>query len=113
MVKLAAAGVASLRGEGSAAGILPDHHRGAPEALGKLQLIKFDTGLSEQAIELRKEAILRFAYSMDFPPEIMTGQDAANHWSAWYVDENAIKVHIEPPMGRICDASHEASCAAP
>jgi len=104
MAKLAEAGMASLRGEGSAAGVLPVIIEVPTDALGKLQLIKFDTGLSEQAVELRKEAIMRFAYSMDFPPEVITGQGSSNHWSAWYIDENAIKVHIEPLMGRVCDA---------
>lgn len=104
MAKLAEAGMASLRGEGSATGVLPVIIEVPEAALGKLELIRFDTGLSEQAIDLRKEAIMRFAYSMDFPPEVITGQGSSNHWSAWYVDENAIKVHIEPPMGRVCDA---------
>lgn len=109
MAKLAQAGMASLRGEGSAAGVLPVIIEVPPEALGKLQLVQFDTGLSEQAMALRKEAIERFAYSMDFPPEIMTGLGASNHWSAWYIDENAVKVHIEPPMTRVCDALTKAT----
>lgn len=108
MAKLAKAGMASLRGEGSATGILPVIAEVPKDALGKIQLITFDTGLSAQALELRKEAIMRFAYSMDFPPEIMTGLGASNHWSAWYIDENAVKVHIEPPMGRVCDALTKA-----
>jgi len=109
MAKLAQAGQASLRGEGSAAGVLPVIIEVPPETLGKLNLVSFDTGLSEQAMSLRKEAIERFAYSMDFPPEIMTGLGASNHWSAWYIDENAVKVHIEPPMTRICDALTKAT----
>lgn len=108
MAKLATAGMASLRGEGSATGILPVIAEVPKDALGKIQMISFDTGLSAQALELRKEAIMRFAYSMDFPPEIMTGLGASNHWSAWYIDENAVKVHIEPPMGRVCDALTKA-----
>lgn len=108
MAKLAEAGTASLKGEGSAAGIFPMVIEVPMEALGKIELVKLDSPLSEQAMALRKEAILRFAYSMDFPPEIMTGQGAANHWSAWYIDENGIKVHIEPIMGRVCDALTQA-----
>jgi hypothetical protein len=108
MAKLAEAGSASLKGEGSAAGILPIVMEVPADALGKIAPVHFDSPLSQQAKELRSEAILRFAYSMDFPPEVITGQGASNHWSAWYVDENAIKVHIEPIMGRICDALTKA-----
>jgi hypothetical protein len=108
MSKLAEAGTASLKGEGSAAGIMPMVIEVPPESLGKIALIKFDSGLSQQALDLRKEAIQRFAYSMDFPPEVITGQGSSNHWSAWYIDENAIKVHIEPPLTRICAALYTA-----
>lgn len=104
MAKLTEAGAASLKGEGSAAGIIPIVAEVPQEALGKIQLVRFDSVLSEQAESLRDEAIKRFAYSMDFPPEVITGQGSSNHWSAWYVDENAIKVHVEPLMSRICDA---------
>jgi hypothetical protein len=108
MAKIAEAGTASLKGEGSAAGIFPMVVEVPIDALGKIQLVKLDSPLSDQARGLRSEAILRFAYSMDFPPEIMTGIAAASHWSAWYIDENAVKTHIEPILGRIVDALTQA-----
>lgn len=80
MAKLTEAGAASLKGEGSAAGIIPIVAEVPQEALGKIQLVRFDSVLSEQAESLRDEAIKRFAYSMDFPPEVITGQGSSNHW---------------------------------
>lgn len=104
MHKLGEAGTASMKGEGSATGVLPVIAEFPAESIGKIQHITFESPLSEEARELREEAIKRFAYSMDFPPEVITGQGSSNHWSAWYVDENAIKVHVQPLMVRICDA---------
>src|SRR4029079_7409679 len=58
--------------------------------------------------ELRQEAIARFATAMDFPPEVLGGTGGSNHWSAWHIEESAVKIHIEPLMTRICDALTEA-----
>src|SRR5699024_5513959 len=34
---------------------------------------------------------------------VMTGMGQSNHWSAWQVEESAIKIHIEPLLTLICD----------
>jgi len=104
MAKLAEAGSASLKGEGTAAGVLPLIIEVPIEALDKIKLVTFDSTLSEQANELRQEAIRRLSLGMDMPPEVLTGMGESNHWSAWHVEESAVKIHIEPIMGRICDA---------
>src|SRR5699024_6279098 len=48
-------------------------------------------------------AIRRLALALDIPPEVMTGMGQSNHWSAWQVEESAIKIHIEPLLTLICD----------
>lgn len=98
----------SLKGDGTAAGIVPIIMEMPTESLGKSQLIQFSSELSQQARELRQEAIHRFALAMDMPPEILTGTGGTNHWSAWHIEESAVKVHIEPLMVRICDALTQA-----
>lgn len=98
------AGSLSLKGEGTAAGVIPLIIEIPSEALGKLQLIMFGSELSQQALELRAEAIRRFALAMDIDPSILSGAGEANHWGAWQIMEGQIKVHIEPLMTRICDA---------
>lgn len=97
-------GSASLKGEGTAAGVLPTIFEMPTEALGKLQLIQFTSELSQQALELRKEAIQRFAVAMDIDPSLLNGVAGANHWGSWQIIEGQIKIHIEPLMKRICDA---------
>lgn len=102
--RLLRTGSASLKGEGTAAGVVPTIVDMPIEALGKSQLIQFTSELSKQALDLRQEAVRRFALAMDMAPEILLGTGDANHWSAWHVGAENVKVHIEPLMTRICDA---------
>ena len=97
-------GTMGLKGEGTAAGVMPTVVEMPLEALGKIELIQFASELSKQAMELRTEALRRFALAMDIEPSILTGVGEANHWGAWQIMEGQIKVHIEPLMTRICDA---------
>lgn len=92
-----------LKGEGTAAGMVPMVAEVPGDSLGKIQLTQFVSELSQQARELREEALARFATAMDMPPEILKGTGDTNHWSSWHVEESAVKVHIEPLMTRICD----------
>lgn len=102
--RLMETGQASLKGEGTAAGVLPTFAEAPVEALGKIDLIQFSSELSKQALDLRSEAIRRFALAMDIEPSILSGAGEANHWGAWQIMEGQINVHIIPLMTRICDA---------
>ncbi len=106
MVRLATAGAASLRGEGTALGVLPHIiESSSPEGF---KLLAFDSELSKQAMELRKEAIERLGVGMDMPPEVLTGTGGESHWNAYLIEGQGIKTHIEPIMNRICQALTEA-----
>lgn len=102
--KLTRVGSLSLKGEGTAAGVVPTFVEYPVEALGKAELVQFTSELSKQALDLRAEAVRRFALAMDMAPEILTGTGDANHWSAWHVGAENVKIHIEPLVTRICDA---------
>lgn len=108
MMKLATAGAASLRGEGTAQAVLPHIIEAAPADIEGFKLISFDSALSKQAMELRDEAIRRLATGMDMPAEALTGMGDTNHWNGWFIDGYGIKVHIEPLMNRICEALTKA-----
>jgi hypothetical protein len=106
--RLLRTGSASLKGEGTAAGVVPTFVEVPMDAMGKFQLLQFTSELSQQAMELRTEALRRFALAMDIDPSILSGAGEANHWGAWQIMEGQIKVHIEPLMNRICDALTQA-----
>lgn len=96
-------GSESLKGEGTAAGVVPTVMEVPLEALGKIGLVAFASDLSKQAQDLRTEALRRLALSMDIDPSILAGMGDANHWGAWQILEGQIKIHVEPLMTRICD----------
>jgi hypothetical protein len=109
MMKLATAGAASLRGEGTAMAVLPHIIEANPDDVERgFRLIEFASELSKQAVELRSEAIRRLATGMDMPAEALTGMGDTNHWNGWFIDGYGIKVHIEPLMNRICQALTKA-----
>ena len=101
--RLMKTGSASLKGEGTAAGVVPTFVEMPIDALGKIELIQFASELSKQALDLRAEALRRFALAMDIDPSILSGVGTANHWGAWQIMEGQINVHIVPLMNRICD----------
>jgi hypothetical protein len=101
--RLMKTGSASLQGAGTAAGVVPTFVEMPTDALGKIELIQFTSELSKQALDLRKEAIERFALAMDIDPMILHGAGDANHWGSYQITEGQIKVHVEPLLTRIVD----------
>ncbi|MFF9265856.1 hypothetical protein [Streptomyces longwoodensis] len=95
---------APLKNRDSASAVVPLVVRGPAEKGKELKHISFSTPLDENVQELRESAIRRVATGMDMPPEVLTGLGDSNHWSAWQVEESAIKLHIEPLLGLICDS---------
>jgi hypothetical protein len=93
----------AIQNRDSAAALVPIVVSADAESIDAAQHMTFWSELDNQAIELRTEAIRRLALSMDMPPEILTGQGDTNHWSAWSIDESAIKSHTEPLLARIAD----------
>lgn len=106
--RLLRAGASSLKGEGTAAGVVPLFFEVPTEALGKLANIEIGSTLSQQALELRSEAVRRFGLAMDIDPSILAGAADGNHWQVWHVNEGQIKIHIEPVMTRLCQAITQA-----
>jgi hypothetical protein len=70
----------------------------------KVQHIKFDLPFDEQVIPLSDNSLRRLALALDMPPEALLGSGDVNHWGAWLISEDGIKVHIEPLVGLICTA---------
>lgn len=98
----------NLQGSGTAAMIAPIIMPLQPDALAAManvQPITFESVLSAQAIDLRKELRETIAIGLNVPMEIqLSGEGRANHWSIWWANEEFIIKTIAPLMNRICDA---------
>jgi hypothetical protein len=70
--------------------------------------LKFDSTVSETALKTREAAIRRLAMSLDVAPERLLGMGSnSNHWSAWAIGEDDVKVHVIPVLETICDSLNE------
>lgn len=92
---------------GAAAGQVPIMLQAPGEHLDKIKHITMGSEFTKVVMELREAATKRLALSLDVPAEILLGAGDMNHWSAWQVEESAIKLHVEPLMTLICDALTE------
>ncbi|MGW3164825.1 hypothetical protein ACWC9Q_18515 [Streptomyces sp. NPDC001142] len=95
---------ASLRNRDSAAALVPLLLRVPGSVEDKFKWFSFATELDEQVLPLREAAIKRLAIGLDMPPEVLTGLADTNHWNAWIISDDSIKLHLEPKLGLICDA---------
>lgn len=67
--------------------------------------LKFDSTVSDTALKTRDSAIRRLAMSLDVAPERLLGMGAnSNHWSAWAIGEDDVKIHIIPVLETIAAA---------
>lgn len=98
------AAAASLRDRDSAAALVPLLLRVPGSVEGKFDWTSFATKLDDQVLPLREAAIKRLAIGLDMPPEVLTGLADVNHWNAWEISDDAIKIHHEPKLGLICAA---------
>lgn len=86
----------SITDQGSAAAKVPIVVQMPGDQIAKVKLINFWSEYDKAMTELRNEAIRRLSLALDMPPEVLTGMADANHWTAWQMEEAAIKVHTEP-----------------
>jgi len=115
MLTLADAMMTPLSDPGSPASMVPIVVTAPDDAIDKPRLLQFWSELDAQSMNLRVEAIRRFALGMDLPPEQVLGMSSnggtgggtsngVSHWGAWQIEESTIKLHIEPMLDTVCNA---------
>jgi hypothetical protein len=88
----------------SAAATVPIIFEVPAEMVGKIQRLTFESNFDELAIKLREEAIRRFATGLEIPAEILLGMGDVNHWGAWALTSEAIRLGIEPKLATVSHA---------
>lgn len=97
----------NLEGKGTAAQIAPilwQMPLAELQAMSGVVPIRFDSPLSDQAIQLRSEQQQKLAIGMNVPVEIQLGGQEMNHWSIWWAGEEFIVKSMQPLFNRIVDA---------
>ncbi len=115
MLTLADAMLTPIQDPGSPSAVVPIVVTAPDDAIDKAKLLTFWSELDAASLELRNEAIRRFALGMDLPPEQVLGMSSnggtgggtsngVSHWGAWQVEESTIKMHVEPMLDVIVNA---------
>ena len=115
MLALADAMLKPIEDPGSPSAVVPIVVTAPDEAIDKARLLTFWSELDAQSLQLRNEAIRRFALGMDLPPEQILGigssrgtgggsSTGVSHWGAWQIEEATIKMHVEPMLDVIVQA---------
>lgn len=94
----------AIRDPESAAATIPIILEVPPELIGQIEHLPMESSYDELAIQLREEAIRRFANSVDIPAEILLGQGGINHWGQWALQEEAIRLGVSPRLGTVAHA---------
>jgi hypothetical protein len=94
----------AIQNPGTASAVVPIPLVGPADALDKVKHVDFTLKIDEKIIEKRDSAIKRLATKLDMPAEVLLGMGDVNHWSAWQLEEGALKTHIAPTVELICDA---------
>lgn len=85
------------------------------EYIENIRHITFWTPLDENAQNMMEALLHRFARGMDLPNEMIEGMasnqgtgggssNGVSHWGAWMIEEQAIKMHIEPMLDVLVSA---------
>lgn len=94
----------AIRDPESAAATVPIILEVPAEAISDFKHLKFESEFDELALKLREEAIRRFATGLEIPAEILLGLGDVNHWGAWALTAEAIRLGIEPKLRTLSHA---------
>ncbi|MEU2487048.1 hypothetical protein ABZ593_20870 [Streptomyces sp. NPDC012617] len=91
----------AIRDPESAAATVPIVLEVPADTIADFKLVKFESEFDELAIKLREEAVRRFATGLEIPAEILLGLGDVNHWGAWALTSEAIRLGIEPKLATV------------
>jgi hypothetical protein len=115
MLTLAEAMMKPIEEPGSPSSLVPIVVTAPDDVIDRAKLMTFWSELDANLMDLRSEAIRRFALGMDLPPEQVLGMSSnegtgggtsngVSHWGAWQIEEATIKMHVEPMLDVITNA---------
>lgn len=101
---LAEAMMTPLDNEGAASAVVPILLRGPGEHLKNIVHITMGQQFAKEDADARAEMVGVIATALDLPKEVIEGVADLNHWSAWQVDDNTFRHHVEPHVILCCDS---------
>lgn len=108
---------APLENEMSASSVVPNMVGMQADYIDKWKTLDL-TGDADQKLHERVDRLVhQIAVILDSPPELLEGMGDANHWTAWAVQEDNWRAHVEPMAGLVSEgwalAFAEAAAISP
>ncbi|WP_019548620.1 hypothetical protein [Streptomyces sulphureus] len=94
----------AIRDPESAAATVPIILELPADTISDFKHLTFESEFDDLALKLREEAIRRFATGLEIPAEILLGLGDVNHWGAWALTSEAIRLGIEPKLATLAHA---------
>jgi hypothetical protein len=94
----------AIREPDSAAATVPIVLEVPGDLISGVKWLQFTSEFDAMALQLRDEAVRRFAAGADIPAEILLGMGDANHWGAWAITAEALRLGAEPRLALICQS---------
>jgi len=94
----------AIREPESAAATVPIVLEVPGDLISGVKWLQFTSEFDAMAIQLRDEAIRRFATGADVPAEVLLGLGDASHWGAWALTAEALRMGAEPKLALVCQA---------
>lgn len=96
--------VTPLQDRDSAAAVVPLVAKVPPDSVDKIRHLVLASSLDPMAKDMLEAAIRRVGLGMDSDPDTLLGQGGGNHWTAWLIEENEVKLVISPTVATVCHA---------
>lgn len=87
-------GVTAIQTPGSAAAAMPFVARAPADYIEKIRYDTFSSPFEKELLANREFEIRRLSTAIDIPPEVLLGLGGSNHWSAWAIEESALKTTV-------------------
>ena len=94
----------AIREPESAAATVPIVLEVPGDLISGVKWLQFTSEFDAMALQLRDEAIRRFATGADVPAEVLLGLGDASHWGAWALTAEALRMGAEPKLALVCQA---------
>lgn len=92
----------SIQNPGNASSAIPIPLKVPAQYIEQFRHLKFADDVNKELGENRDKALIRLAKQLNIPAEVLEGMGSVNHWSAWQIDDSAIKIHLSPIAEVIC-----------
>lgn len=74
------------------------------EMIKNVNWIRPGSDIPETTLKIQEHDLMRLARGLEVEPERLLGRSSSNHWTAWAMDDNDVRIHVAPLIELIAAA---------